>query len=125
MLITHHLKTTVEKMSNVSDNLSGASFPNPLMSVKNVFNFDAHSWPKNTILIAGDSMINSINVKRFSTHFKSVKARFFSSTTIDNMGFNPISFLRKKPAVLVLHVATNNSTNETWFQIYNKLLDLV
>ena len=102
MLITHHLKTTVEKMSNVSNNLSGASFPNPLMSVKNVFNFDAHSWPKNTILIAGDSMINSINVKRFSTHFKSVKARFFSSATIDNMGFNPITFLRKKTAVLVL-----------------------
>ena len=54
MLITHQLKTTVEKTSNVSGNLSGASFPNPLMSVKNVYNFDAHSWPKNTILTARD-----------------------------------------------------------------------
>lgn len=44
MLITHQLKTTVEKMSNVSGNLSGASFPNPLISVKN----------KNTILTARD-----------------------------------------------------------------------
>ena len=41
-----------------------------LMSVNNVYNFDAHPWPKNTILIAGDSMINGINEKRISTNFK-------------------------------------------------------
>ena len=96
MLITHQLKTTVEKMSNVSGNLSGASFPYPLMSVKNVYNFDAHSWPKNTILIARDFMINGTNVNRFSTHFKLVKVRFFSSATINNIYFNCISLLRKK-----------------------------
>ena len=58
------------------------------MLVNNVYNFDAHPWPKNTILIAGDSMINGINEKRISTNFKSVKVRCFSGATIDDMYFN-------------------------------------
>ena len=33
--------------------------------------------------------------------------------------------LIKKPTALVLHVGTNNSSNETSFQIYDKLLNLV
>ena len=72
------------------------------------YNFDAHPWPKNTILIAGDSMINGINEKRISTKFKSVKVRCFSRATIDDMYFNLISLLREKPAALVLHAGTNN-----------------
>ena len=95
------------------------------MSVNNVYNFDAHPWPKNTILIAGDSMINVINEKRNSTNFKSVKVRRFSGVTIDDMNFNFIPLLRKKLAALVLHVSTNNLSNETSFQIYNKLVNLV
>ena len=94
------------------------------MSVNNVYNFDAHPWPKNTILIAGDSMINGINEKRISTNFKSVKVRCFSGAMIDDMNFNLTPLLRKKPAALVLHVGTNNSSNETSFQIYDKLLNL-
>ena len=41
------------------------------------------------------------------------------------MYFNLISLLRKKPAALVIHVGTNNPLNETSFQIYDKLLNLV
>ena len=70
-------------------------------------------------------MINGINKKRISTNFKSVKVRCFSGATIDDMYFNLIPLLRKKPAALVLHVGTNNSSNETSFQIYDKLLNLV
>ena len=93
------------------------------MSV-NVYNFDAHPWSKNTILIARGSMVNGINEKRISTNFKSAKVRCFSGATIDDMYFNLIRLLRKKPAALALHVGTNNSSNET-FQIYDKLLNLV
>ena len=116
--------TTVEQKINAPDDSSGnnANFSNPLMSVNNVYNVDAHPWPKNTVLIAGDSMINGINEKRISTNFKSVKVRCFSGATIDDMYFNLIPLLRKKPATLVLHVGTNNSSNETSFQIYDKLL---
>ena len=95
-------ETTVGQMINGLDNSSGnnASFPNPLMSVNNVYNFDKHPWPKNKILIAGDSMINEINEKRISTNFKSVKVRGFSGATIDDMFFNLIPLLRKKNKLL-------------------------
>ena len=102
-------ETTLKQNINVPDN---SNFPNPLMSVKNIYNFDAHPWPKNTILIAGDSMINGINEKRISTNFKSVKVRCFSGATIDDMYFNLIPLLRKKPTALVFHVGTNNLSNE-------------
>ena len=95
------------------------------MSVNNVYNFDAHPWPKNTILIAGNSIINGINEKHISINFKSIKVRCFSGETIDDMYFNLIPMLRQKPARLDLHVGTNNSTNERSFQIYDKLLNLV
>ena len=73
-------ETTVEQKINASDNSSRniAIFPNPLMSVNNVDNFDAHTWQKNTILIEGDSRINGINEKGTSTNFISVKTRCFT-----------------------------------------------
>ena len=70
-------------------------------------------------------MINGINGTRISTNFKSVNVRCFSGAMIDDMYFNLIKLVRKKPAALVLHVGTNNSSNETSFQIYDKLLNLV
>ena len=68
--------TEKQKISAPDDsNGNNANFLNPLVSVNDAYNFDAHPWPKNTILIAGDSMINGINEKRISTNFKSVKVR--------------------------------------------------
>ena len=89
--------TTVEQKINAPDNSSwnNTNFLNPLISV-NVYNFDAHPWTKNTILIAGDSLVNGINEKRIFTNFKSVKVRCFSGATIDDMYFNLIPLLRKK-----------------------------
>ena len=40
------------------------------------------------------------------------------------MYFNLIPFLKEKLAALVLHVGTNNLSNETSFQIYDKPLNL-
>ena len=99
--------------------------PYVLMLLENIRNIDdPHPWPKNTILIAGDTMINGINEKHISANVKSVKVRCFSGTTIDDMYFNLTSKLTDKPA-LVLHVGTNNSWNEISFQIYDKQLSLV
>ena len=70
-------------------------------------------------------MINGINEKRFSTKFKSVKVRdILGGATIDDIYFNLIPLLRKKPAALVLHVGTNNLSNKISFQIYDRLLNL-
>ena len=70
-------------------------------------------------------MISGIKEKRIFTNIKSVKVRCFRGATIDDMHFNPITLLRKKTATFVLHVGTNNSSNETSFQVYDKLLYLV
>ena len=120
-------ETPAKQKINAPDNSKGnnANFPNPHMSVNNVYNFDAHPWLKNPILMAGDSMTNGINEERISTSFKSVIVKCFSGAAIDDMYFNLIPLSRKKPAALVLHVGTNNSSNETSFQIYDKLLYLV
>ena len=67
-------ETIVEQMIDVSNNSNGANFPKSLMTVNNVYNFDAHPRPKNTILIAGDSMINRINEKRIPKNFKQLKS---------------------------------------------------
>ena len=85
-------ETAGEQKINAPDKSSenNANFLNPLMSVNNGYNFDAHPWLKNTILIAGDSMINGINEKRISANFKSVRVRCFSAATIDDMYFNLI-----------------------------------
>ena len=66
------------------------------MSVNNIYNCDAHTSRKNTVLIAGDSMINGINEKRFSANIKSVKVRYFSCATIDDMYFSLIPLLMGK-----------------------------
>ena len=120
-------ETTAEQKIIAPDNSKGnnANFPNPHMSVNNVYNFDAHLWSKNTILIAGTSMIDGINKKRISTNFKSIKVRSFSGGTIDDMFFELTPLLRKKPAALDLNVDTNNLSNETSFQIDDKLLNFV
>ena len=120
-------ESAAEQKINARDNSKGnnANFHNPPLSVNNIYNFDTRPWPKNTILIAGDSIINGINEKRISTNFKSAKVRCFSGPTIDNMYFNLIPLLRKRPTAFVLHMGTNNSSNETSFQIYDKLLNLV
>ena len=70
-------------------------------------------------------MINGIKEKRIFTNIKSVKVRCFRGATIDDMHFNLITLLRKKTATFVLHVGTNNSSNGTSFQVYDKLLNLV
>ena len=120
-------ETPAKQKINAPDNSKGnnANFPNPHMSVNNVYNFDAHLWSKNTILIAGTSMIDGINKKRISTNFKSIKVRSFSGGTIDDMYFELTPLLRKKPAALDLNVDTNNLSNETSFQIDDKLLNFV
>ena len=78
-------EATAEPKINVLDKPSGENFPNPLMSVSDVYNCDAHPWSKNMILIGGESMINGINDKSLYTNFKSFKVRCFAGATINDM----------------------------------------
>ena len=92
-------ETTAKQKINILDKSSGANFPNPQMPVNNIYNFYAHPWPKKTILISGDSMINGIKEKCFSTNFKSVKVTCFSGAMIYGIYFNLIPWLMQKETI--------------------------
>ena len=42
-------ETNVEQKINVPGNSNGPNFKNTLTQLNNIYNFDAHSWPKNKI----------------------------------------------------------------------------
>ena len=88
-------------------------------------NNDTNLWAENNVLTTLDFMIYGIDRDHFSNNFKSVKVRYFSGATIDDMYFDLIPLSRKISVALVLNMGINNSPNETLFQIYNKILNLV
>ena len=64
---------------------------------------NVHQWPKDTILIASDSMFNTIDEKRLSMYGKNVKVRSFKGSTISDMYFYLYPLLQKCPKYLLLH----------------------
>ena len=83
----------------------------------------AHPWPKGTILITGDSIISGIAEKKFTGPTK-VKVRSFPGATIMDMRDHIKPLVRKKPAKIILHIATNDATDLNADQILEELLEL-
>ena len=81
-----------------------------------------HKWPKKTLLIDSDSMINNIGEKRLSRNINA-KVRYFSGAKIDDFKEYLVPLLRNEPNY-VLHVTTNNSKYETSDVIINKVLNV-
>ena len=82
-------------------------------------------WPKNTVLIAGSSMINSLDETRMSRKFN-VKVRSNNGATSIDMVDHLNAFLRKKPDHLIFHVGTNDASSKdvTSEILYARLLRL-
>ena len=82
-------------------------------------------WPKNTVLIAGDSMLGGIDEKRLG---RNVKVRWHGGATADDMGHHLTAHLRKKPSHVILHAGTNDAqeqeTNKTAESIFQEILDI-
>ena len=95
-------------------NWSETNFVNLPISVNNIYNSDAILRP-----------VDGINEKRFSKSFKWIRVSCFNEAMKDGWYFSLTLFLRKKSAALVSHRGTNNLSNETSFQISNKLESLV
>ena len=80
-------------------------------------------WPRNTLLIASDSIMNNIDESRLS-RYMNVKVRPFSGSTVNDM-FNYITpLLQKQPDYILLHLGSNDSINSTSDIIYNRLMNL-
>ena len=82
-----------------------------------------HKWPRNTILIASDSICNQIDEKRLSKKYN-VKVRAFSGASINDMYWYLHPLLVKVPDYVLLHVGTNDCTTNTADKILNDLLKL-
>ena len=106
------------------------SCPAPKSKEMEQFFIDLHDdnkhvrkWPKNTILIATDSMFNQIDENRLSKKYN-VKVRAFSGATIENMYWYLQPLLAKEPDYLLLHVGSNNCLTHTADEILSDLLKL-
>ena len=56
--------------------------------IENVYDNESTPWPENTILIAGDSVINGTNEKRLSKKKSNVKVRYFNGVLVEDMFYN-------------------------------------
>ena len=64
-------------------------------------------WPKNTVLIAGDSMVGNINETTLSRRYHT-KVRCFRGSTIKDMHDYLKPLIKKKPSKIILMVGTND-----------------
>ena len=86
-------------------------------------NVNVKKWPKRTILIASDSTFNQLDEKKLSKH-NNIKVRAFSGATVEDMHYYLHPLLAKEPDFILLHVGTNNSTDDDADEIVQKILHL-
>ena len=81
-------------------------------------------YPKDTIVVLGDSMINQLTEEGLSGKSRNVKVISLSGATISDIKFHLMKILPKKPSQIILHVATNDSISRSSRQICDDLLFL-
>ena len=71
-------------------------------------------------LILGDSMLYGLEESRL----RNCKVHMFPHASIEDMHYNLIQLLRKKPTTIILHAGTNNCIKNNSKEIIEKLLNL-
>ena len=79
---------------------------------------------RNTIVIAGDSIINGVFKDRLRTKNHVVEFRNFPGANVNDMPHKFIPIIRKKPSYLIIHAGTNNGKRFTSTEILDQLLNL-
>ena len=80
-----------------------------------------HPWPQGTICVLGDSQLNKIDERKLG---KNVKVRNHSGAVIEDMFDHVNAVLRRKPSAIILHVGTNNSPQQDYVTIGEKIVSL-
>ena len=71
-----------------------------------------HTWPPDTCVLMGNSIITGIDEKRLSkNHF--VKLHDFRGATLADINYDVIPILKKKQDVIILHAGTNDFASGT------------
>ena len=64
-------------------------------------------WKRGTTLIIGDSMIYGLDEARL----RNCKVRVYPGASIEDMYYNLVPLLRKKPTNIIFHAGANNAVN--------------
>ena len=70
-------------------------------------------------------MTNGIDEKRLSKKNSNVKVRYFNGALVEDMFYNLVPLMRKKPSALILHVGTNNTVSDSSKVILKKINSLI
>ena len=81
-------------------------------------------YSRNTIVIAGDSIINEVIEDRLRRKKHVVKVRNFPGANVEVMRHNLMPIIKKKPNHLIIHAGTNDAKRFISRRILNQLLNL-
>ena len=82
------------------------------------------TWRKGTTLVCGDSILSGLREKRLHRNGM-VKVRTFLGASIEDLRDHLVPLLRKKPQTIVMHIGTNNCSDESSEIVMGKLSSLV
>ena len=99
---------SVESNSSEENKTNSCATSQPQSSTASTNNQGA--WPKNTVLIAGDSMLSNIHENTLSQRYHT-KVRCFKGSTIADLHDYLKPLIEKKPAKIILMVGTNDLVN--------------
>ena len=107
----NQIKTNSEKSSDKSH-----------LSKKSNQSIKAHTWPKGSCLVIGDSMLEGLDERKMSSK-RVVKVRKFPGATTDDMYHYLMPLIQKQPDV-ILHVGTNGASFCNSSEIVNNISKL-
>ena len=99
---------SVSEKSEIVEVRQGKSATHNAMT-ENVYGNESTLWFVNTILIADNSMVHEIDKRRLSKKDSNAKVKCFGGALVEDMFYNSVPLMRKKPSALILHVGTNNT----------------
>ena len=85
---------------------------------------DNNEFPKGTVVVVGDSIINQLTDEGLSGKTRNVKVFAYGGANTSDIKFQLMKIIPRKPSHIILHVATNNATLNTSRQICDDLLFL-
>ena len=84
---------------------------------------NSDQWKKRTVLIIGDSILAGFREAKIS-RIKRVKVRYFPGGKTEDLQYHLISYLKKMPDNIIIHISTNDSPYKTEDFIYNELVNV-
>ena len=85
-------------------------------------NNDVHTWPTNTTLITGSSILSGLQENRLKKY--RAKVRMFPGAVIDDMFDYLTPLLKKKPTNIILHIGSNDAIHKSDVEIIDEINNL-